>query len=175
MKRFFCREITGFVVLIVLLISFSAHGTTAPDFSLTTIEGKQIRLSEMLKKGPVVLDFWATSCKPCLEEFPCFQKVYNQYRQFGVTVLCISIDNPRSQSKVLPLIKSKNYTFEVAIDSGYRVAKQFNVVVIPRTLVIGMDGEIVFGCVGYSPSNCERIEHALKSLIESKEKKADEK
>lgn len=163
------------VASLILFAGVSVSGTEAPDFSLTTIEGKQISLSQMLKKGPVVLDFWATSCKPCLEEFPCFQKIHERYSQSGVTVLCVSLDNPKSQSKVAPLIKSKKYTFEVAVDVDYRVAKQYNIVVIPRTLVIGQDGKVALACVGYSPANCDRIENALKSLLATEAKKSDEK
>lgn len=174
LNRLDSKSIAWLVASVILLVGFSANGTEAPDFSLTTIEGKQIRLSEMLKKGPVVLDFWATSCKPCLEEFPCFQKIHERYSQSGATVLCVSLDNPKSQSKVAPLIKSKRYTFEVAVDRDYRVAKQYNVVVIPRTLVIGQDGKVALACVGYSPANCDRIENALKSLLRTEEKKSDE-
>ncbi len=175
MRIAFAKLISVVSFVVGFLFYSCAHGATVSDFTLKTIEGKQIRLSEVLKKGPVVLDFWATNCKPCIEEFPCFQKIHERYSQLGVTVVCVSLDNPKSQSKVAPLIRSKKYTFEVAIDNDYRVAKLFNVVAIPRTLVIGKDGEIVFGCVGYSPGNCERIENALKSLLAPEERSANEK
>ena len=127
----------------------------APDFSLPNLTGKDVKLSELLSRGPVMLDFWATWCKPCIKGFPALQQIHDKYKDRGLTVIAVSVDSPKSRSRVAPFIKSQNYTFEVLLDIEGKVAQKYNAVAIPRTVLISQTGEVVHVTTGYRPTNEE--------------------
>ena len=164
-----CQAILGLCVLAALVAAaLPAAAGPAPDFTLPNIEGKEVTLSKILAEGPVIIDFWATWCKPCIKAFPSLQAMYEKYRDRGLSVVTISVDSPRSRAGVAPLIKSKKYTFEVLLDTQGRVAKKYNAVALPRTVLLAPDGKIVFATVGYRPSNHEKMEEALLPMLQAK-------
>jgi peroxiredoxin len=157
----------GLLTLALAAASIGAE-SKAPDFSLPNIDGKEVKLGDLLAKGPVIIDFWATWCKPCIKGFPALQQIADKYRDQGLTVLAISVDSPKSRSRVAPFIKSGKYTFEVLLDTDGAVARKYNVVPVPRTLVVDSAGQIVYNSVGYSPTNEEKIDAAVKSVLPKK-------
>jgi len=69
-------------------------GRKAPNFKLKNLDGKYISLDSLLKRGPVILDFWATWCTYCDEELDLLNELQKEFQNL-VTVVAISIDNPR--------------------------------------------------------------------------------
>jgi peroxiredoxin len=153
------------VCTLLALASPSQAEGTAPDFTLSNLDGKDVVLSELLQKGPVIVDFWATWCKPCLKAFPGLQEILDTYRERGLSIVAVSVDSPKSRSRVAPLIKSKKYTFEVLLDTQGRVAKKYNAFMLPRTVLLNPEGEIVFAATGYRPSNHEKLEEILATIL----------
>ncbi len=138
---------------------------TAPEFTLTNLDGEDVTLSELLEDGPVIVDFWATWCKPCIKAFPELQEIFDKYRNCGLTLLAISIDGPRSTSRVGSLIKSKGNTFEVLLDPSQKVARKFHVTSVPRTVLINTDGEVTYAVTGYRPTNHDDLDQAVAKLL----------
>lgn len=158
--------ITVTCVLLVLAVPATAgRSMKAPDFTLANLKGKDITLSDMLKEGPVLLDFWATWCKPCVKAFPGLQELLEKYEERGLKVLTISVDSPKSQARVAPLVKSKKCTFEVLLDTQGRVAKKYHVMALPRTLLISPTGEIVYATVGNRPTSHKELEKAILEIL----------
>jgi peroxiredoxin len=137
----------------------------APDFTLPDIEGNEIQLSELLKDGPVIVDFWATWCKPCIRAFPELQSLLDNYTHCGLRVVAVSIDGPRSNSRVGSFIKSKGHTFDVVLDPAQTVARKYHVTSVPRTVLVGTDGVEILAYTGYRPSNHEALVKALEELF----------
>jgi cytochrome c biogenesis protein CcmG/thiol:disulfide interchange protein DsbE len=142
-----------------------AGGTKAPAFELADLDGKEVSLSSLLKDGPVILDFWATWCKPCIRAFPGLQDLLEKYDERGLKVVAISVDGPKTKAGVAPLMRSKKYDFRVLFDSDGRVARKYNAVAIPRTVLVSPAGEIAFATVGYRPSNHDLLEKALLPFL----------
>jgi peroxiredoxin len=160
---------------VVLALSAPSHADgKAPDFKLRNLEGKNVSLSDLLEDGPVIVDFWATWCKPCLRAFPGLQEILSKYRDRGLSVIAISVDSPKSRSRVGPLIKSKKYTFEVLLDTQGRVAEKYNAIMLPRTVLVDREGEIIFAATGYRPSNHEKLEEVLASILPETSAEDDE-
>jgi cytochrome c biogenesis protein CcmG/thiol:disulfide interchange protein DsbE len=158
--------VVGAVCLVLAASAVSsAEEVVAPDFTLKNLAGEDVTLSELLKDGPVIVDFWATWCKPCIKAFPDLQEVFDSYKDCGLRVLAISIDGPRSSSHVAALIKSKGNTFEVLLDPSQKVAKDLHVTSVPRTVLVGMDGKIKYAVTGYRPTNHEQLTNAVSALF----------
>ena len=155
------------LVLTLVAVSIGAEGK-APDFALPNIDGKEVKLADLLARGPVIIDFWATWCKPCIKGFPALQQIHDKYKEQGLTVVAISVDSPKSRSRVGPFIKSQKYTFEVLLDSEGKVARKYNAVAIPRTVVVNPDGQIVYTSVGYRPTNEEKLDETVRSILPKK-------
>ena len=164
------------VLLVALVLSGPgyAEDNKAADFTLPNLKGEDVTLSDLLARGPVIVDFWATWCKPCIQAFPGLQKLLDEYKDRGLTIVAISVDGPKTRSRVEPFIRSKEYGFEVLLDTQGRVARRYNAVAIPRTVLVNPDGEIAFAAVGYRPSNHDLIEEALVPLLPPESAKGGE-
>ena len=163
------RTVMSVLVIIALLcwsvIGFGA-GRKAPDFRLKTLDGSTIKLSDNLHRGPIMVDFWATWCVPCLKEMVHFQKLYEEYHDRGFEIYGISIDNPRTASKIKPMVKSKGFTFPILLDPNKEVLKKFGGRnVIPYTVILSPNGEIVATYEGYKAGNEKIVEKEILKYL----------
>lgn len=155
------------ICITILFSSELATGGKAPDFTLNRLDGEKFTLSEQLKNGPVLIDFWATWCKPCLRALPSIQHLHELYAEKGLQVVTISTDSPKSQSKIKPFIKGSDYSFEVLLDTDQEVRSLFGGSVIPFTALINSDGEIVYNHLGYKPGDENLLEEAVKRVLDA--------
>ncbi|MBT3232321.1 MAG: TlpA family protein disulfide reductase [Calditrichaeota bacterium] len=159
--RYFYLILTTCVLLTGTLVAAGQ----APDFKLKRMNGGEFILSEELKKGPVLIDFWATWCKPCKKALPKIEYFHKTYADSGLQVVTISIDNPKSKSKIKPFIKGQKYTFDVLFDSNMEVRKLFGGKEIPLSVLINSDSEIVFKHLGYKPGDEKKIEEEILKTL----------
>ncbi|MBH0190796.1 MAG: TlpA family protein disulfide reductase [Nitrospira sp.] len=116
-----------------------AVGTPAEDFRLVDLEGKSQSLSQY--RGKVVLvNFWATWCKPCTTEMPAMQATYERLRDKGFVVL--AINELEDDAKVREHIKQHGHTFPVLMDRENKVANQFGIVGLPVSVFIDEKGVV---------------------------------
>lgn len=143
----------------------SANAASAPDFNLRDLQGERVNLKTLLAKGPVLLDFWATYCKPCVKAMPKLQKIHEKYGKTGLTVLGVNVDGPRGQNRVKPFLRARKVSFPIALDSDSAVMRRMQVNVLPTTLLITPDGEIALRQVGYSSKNADVLLAAVEALF----------
>lgn len=111
----------------------------APDFTLSDSKGSSVKLSTF--KGRVVLlDFWATWCEGCKVEIPWYMEFQNQYKQTGLSVIGVSMDDDGWKS-VKPFLEEKGVNYPVVI-GNWDLAGRFGISVLPVTLLIDRDGKI---------------------------------
>ena len=114
-------------------------GTPAEDFQLVDLTGKAHSLSE--HRGKVVLlNFWATWCKPCTTEMPAMQTTYDKLREKGFIVL--AVNELEDDAKVGEHIKQYGHTFPVLMDRENKVANQFGVFGLPVSVFIDGSGVV---------------------------------
>ena len=141
-------------------------GRKATNFKLINLDGKYVELNNETGNGPILLSFWATWCKPCLEEMAEYNKIYNQYKDKGFTLLAISTDAEKSIAKVKPYIKSKGYNFTVLLDSNNEVARKYYAQQIPYTVLIDKNGNIVYSHLGFMKGDEQKVEKLISELLE---------
>jgi peroxiredoxin len=116
-----------------------AVGMQAEDFTLTDLQGKAQSLGQY--RGKIVLvNFWATWCKPCTTEMPAMQTVYDKLRDKGFVVL--AINELEEDTKVREHIKQYGHTFPVLMDHDNKVANQFGVFGLPVSVFIDQEGRV---------------------------------
>jgi cytochrome c biogenesis protein CcmG, thiol:disulfide interchange protein DsbE len=141
------------------------HQKKAPNVKLEDIEGKKVQLKSYFGKGPVLVTFWATWCKPCQEELAEYQKLYVEYKSKGFQMLAVSIDNEKTVAKVKPYVKSKNFVFTVLLDSNSDAAREFYVQDAPNSFLVDKKGNIVFSHHGYIKGDELELQKKIVELL----------
>jgi peroxiredoxin len=124
----------------------SQIASLAPEFELKNTAGDSITLSS-LKGKLVLINFWATTCPPCLEEMPQFEALQKDWAQRG-DVKLLMIDAGESAATVRNYLKDRGFTFTVLLDDKFEVGKKFNIRYTPTTLIIDKDGILRASIVG---------------------------
>ena len=115
------------------------EGMPAAEFTLTDLNGRAQNLKDYRGKI-VLLNFWATWCKPCTTEMPAMQASYDRLRDKGLVVL--AINELEDTPKVIEHIRTYGHTFPVLMDSDNRVANLYGVVGLPVSVFIDETGTI---------------------------------
>ena len=132
----------------------------APKFSLTDISGQTLTLDDY--KGKVVLlDFWATWCGPCRIEIPEFVELQKRYRDQGLAVIGISMDD--GPEPVKDFYKQLNMNYPVAVGDEKLAELYGGILGLPTTLLIGRDGRIYAKHVG--ATDLSVFESEIKDLL----------
>jgi peroxiredoxin len=149
----------------------SAGGTadgsagSAPDFELPSLDGTSVRLSEF--RGKVVLiDFWSTTCDPCLAEMPHLVDLYKKHKDGGFVVLAISLDGPESRAQVSSVVHDKEMIFPVLVDEETSVVALYNPKrEMPYSVIVGKNGSVVWKRAGYQPGSEAQITTEVEKAL----------
>lgn len=120
-------------------------GSVAPSFSLVDLDGAPVRLEDF-RGRPVVVNFWASWCVPCVEEFPLLRDAAERHAAHGLAVIGI-VYQDRSEA-ARDFMARNGGTWPAAMDPGERVARAYGVIGPPETYFIGRDGTIVARQIG---------------------------
>ena len=152
------------IIIILLVLSFSLiSGSTLPSFNIETLQGEILKSEDLLKEGIIYLDFWATSCQPCLRLLPHISGFVEKYPD--VNFIAVSIDSPRNKNNVSRLVRSQKFEFINGFDSSKALQKLFNVTSIPRSLIIDQSGKIIYDHTGFNAGDEKKIEEAIINAL----------
>ncbi len=144
----------------------------APAFILETHDGGRTSLAEHLAAGPVIVDFWATWCAPCRKALPHLQSLQDEYADRGLTVLAVSIDDPRNQPKIDAFARSQKLDFPILLDGDSRVARLYRVASVPTTFLVSPSGRVVAFHRGYRDGDEKLLAAEVAALFASLEEEA---
>lgn len=122
-------------------------GDRAPDFRLQTLDGETIQLSD-LRGSPVVVNFWASWCNPCREEFPLLARALDEHRKEGLRVVGVTFRDIESDSS--DFVDEMDATWPQGVDDGGAVARAFGVRTVPVSFFVDADGVIAARLFGFS-------------------------
>jgi peroxiredoxin len=114
------------------------EGDMAPDFTLKTFDGRTVRLSDY-RGQPVVLNFWASYCHPCRQEFPLFRK---QLAEHPGKFVVLGVDTKDIESDAKQFAEKRKADWPIVVDDSSDVAKAYGVGALPQTFFIRPDGTV---------------------------------
>jgi peroxiredoxin len=136
------------------------------DFTLETVDGETVHLSDYVGKNVILLDFWATWCEPCLAAMPHLQKMYETHKGDGFVVLSISMDGPETVAEVRSYVQRQNLSFPVLLDEESRAVSLYNPKrSAPYSVLIARDGTILHKRDGYQPGDEIEIEKEVVAAM----------
>lgn len=160
------KVILSLCVLALCSFILKFDGQKIPSVVLKKLDGTKVNSSTFTNGGkPMIIDFWATWCKPCKKELDAIAEVYEEWQEeTGVKLIAISIDDARSSAKVVTDVKAKGWTYEVYIDENQDFKRAMNVNNVPHTFLVNGQGEIVWSHNSYAEGDEAKLYEALKKL-----------
>ncbi len=152
---------------LLLATAVAAHAAVtpqavAPDFTLKSAEGRNLRLAE--QRGQVVLvNFWASWCGPCKVEMPHLNKLYDKYRASGFTLLAVNIDDDARTGAATAT--KWGLKFPVLLDADKQVSRLYDLGSMPATVLIDRDGKVRYLHRGYREGVEELYERQVRELV----------
>lgn len=139
-------------------------GSMAPDFSLADLDGNPVRLAD-LRGRPVIVNFWASWCGPCVEEFPLLRDAAARHADDGLAIVGIVFQDRSEAAR--DFMARNGGTWPAAMDPGDRVASAYGILGPPETFFIGRDGAIVARQIGQF--SAESLDAKVAAIIEQQE------
>jgi len=168
MKFNLSKTTRHYLLVLTCLIAWSgvAESATisgpAPNFTLKSLSGKNIKLSE-LTGNVVLINFWASWCRPCRQEMPLLNAIYNKYKPLGFTVLGVNVEEQVDNAK--SFISERPVDFPILLDSKNQVSELYKVIAMPTTVVIDRDGNMRFLHQGYQSGDEAEYHKMVKKLV----------
>jgi len=155
---------TIIAIIVALMAGTGIIKAQMPAVTLKGMDGREVRTDTLhLSNGgkPIIIDFFATWCKPCNRELDAIAEVYEDWvEETGVKLIAVSIDQAHNLNKVKPLVDQHGWTYDVLLDPNSEFKLAMGIPgAIPYTLIIDGKGNVVYRHNGY-------IEGAEEELIE---------
>ena len=159
------------IVLILIAFSTSAvlaqentNTTGIPNVKIKALDGSVVETNSITNDGkPIIVSFWATWCKPCINELSIIHEVYAEWQEeTGVKLVLISIDDTRTMSSVAPLINGKNWDYEAYIDPNGDFKRAMSVNMVPHTFLLNGNREVVDQHTSFAPGDEDKLFEKVK-------------
>jgi peroxiredoxin len=139
-----------------------ATQAAAPDFTLRSMNGPNLRLAE--QRGRVVMvNFWATWCGPCRQEMPQLDRLYQKYKSSGFVLLGVNVDD--DARKAAEVAAKLGVTFPVLLDTDKAVSRLYDLSTMPSTVIIDRDGKVRYLHRGYLAGYEDNYDKQIRELL----------
>ena len=147
--RRYTQGMAGFVLALVLQLPANAADSA---FDTDQYSGKV-----------VLLDFWASWCQPCLRSFPWMNEMQRKYGSDGLVIVAVNVDNDRAAAQ--RFLAENPARFRVQFDEDKAMAREYEIVAMPSSFLIGRDGKLVEQHLGFKVLQQEDYEAAIRSAL----------
>jgi thiol-disulfide isomerase/thioredoxin len=129
--------------------------TRVPDVEVREINGNKFDLGSLAQNNkPSVIMFWATWCKPCIEELDNISELFIDWEdEIDFELIAICVDDTRSSSVIRSFVAGKNWPFKVLLDTNQDIKRSMNVTEIPHYYLFDAENVLVHKHTGYTPGN----------------------
>lgn len=159
-------------LLLVMALFFLGVGLSSASDSLRVrlpvakvqnLRGTAIKTSDIIAdSGVYIVCFWATWCKPCIQELNTYADLYERWKvEYGVRIVAVSVDDARTVAKVAPYVKGRNWTFDFILDVNSDFRRAMNVNNCPHTFLV-KNGAVIWQHPAFAPGDEEDLEQQLR-------------
>ena len=135
---------------------------SAPDFTLRSMKGQNLRLQE--QRGQVVMvNFWATWCGPCRQEMPQLNRLYEKYRASGFVLLGVNVDEDARNA--VAVANKLGVKFPVLLDTDKKASQAYDLNAMPSTVLIDRDGRVRYVHRGYAEGTEDTYDTQIRALL----------
>ena len=159
-------QILYILCLSLLALNINAQNKSLPSVEVKTLTGKKINIQSIENDGnPIIINFWATWCKPCKQELNNIAEVYDDWQdETGVKIIAISVDDSRTSSKVAPYVNSADWDYEIYLDPNKELARALGVSSMPHTLLLDENKYIIWQHRGYVSGDEDKLIDQVKKI-----------
>ncbi len=141
-------------------------GSMAPDFAAMTLGPDAAPVGIADYRGDVVLiNLWATWCHPCVVEMPSIQRLYDRFKDRGLRVVGVAVDDPPFADAVRDFIASGSFTYEFVHEGSGRIESDYRAIGIPSTYLVGRDGRIRMAVQGATDWDAPAVRAVVDRLL----------
>jgi cytochrome c biogenesis protein CcmG, thiol:disulfide interchange protein DsbE len=144
-----------------------SQGRTIPSVTLKTLSGESINSLQVLSSDSsiVILSFWATWCKPCLQELDNLNEILPVWQKsHKIKLVAVSVDDARNTQKLPAFVAGRGWKFEVISDANAELKRLLNVVNVPHTFLLNRDARIAYQHTSYAPGDEDELWEKVKQL-----------
>lgn len=149
-------------VFFLVAVAVTAIADQAPDFTLKSNGGKNLRLSEQ-RGNVVMLNFWATWCAPCRKEMPVLEQIHQRYESAGFTLWGVNVEEDSEAAAAMA--KELGVSFPIVFDPESKASQAFDIDAMPTTILIDRDGNIRYKHRGLPKNYEEKYRTEVRELI----------
>ncbi len=155
------------ILIAAFALSLSSVQAQLPTITLKTMNGVEVRTDTLSNDGkPLIIDFFATWCKPCNRELDAISEVYEEWQEeTGVKIFAVSIDQAQNINKVKPLVSNHNWEYDVLLDPNSDFLRAVGGQMIPYTLIVDAQGKVVYKHSGYTDGAETELIEKVRELV----------
>ena len=155
------------VSIAFLFVAFTCMMAQIPTVKVENSKGAQFNTSSLINsKTPMIISFWATTCKPCIRELDAInEQLPDWLEEAEFRVVAVSTDDSRSTAKARSLAEGHGWDgFIMLYDKNQEFMRAMNVSLTPQVFVVDTNGKIVYSHTGYAPGSEQELLKAIKKL-----------
>ena len=160
---------TALLALIACLSLSGASGANAPgvapEFRLANRAGGEVTLSQ-LRGQVVMINFWASWCGPCRQEFPALDQIYAKYKPMGFTLVGINVESEKSDAE--RFLGQQRVSFPILFDPDNKVSGSYGVRAMPTTVLVDRQGRLRWQHMAYKPGDEAKYIEQIRAALREK-------
>jgi len=161
MKRFFLFAIMAFLATSMA----TAQNPQIPSVQIKDVDGKPFNTADIKGEGPIIIDFWATWCKPCVQELNSIVDEYEKLvAETGVKIYAVSTDNARTSARVAPFVQANEWPYVVLLDANSDFKRAMNVANVPHIFIYDKKGNLVEQHTSYQEGDEAHLFELIRKL-----------
>ena len=153
-------------LMLAVMVGVSASAQSLPDVKIENQEGKVISTKSLADGTPMIISFWSTTCKPCIQELNAINdNLADWLEEVDMKVVAVSVDDARTVSRARAMTKGQGWDDYVCLyDKNQDFKRAMNVSLTPHTFIVDGKGNIVYSHSGYTPGSEQELFEKIKTL-----------
>lgn len=150
------KKLLSLAVLLVAAMTVTAQ--QLPDVKVENAQGKTVSMRSVAAGKPMIISYWSTSCKPCIQELNAINDALEDWREEAdFVVVAVSVDDARLKATAKSMAAARAWDFICLFDENQDLKRAMNVSLTPQSFVVDGNGKIVYSHSGYTPGSEEEL------------------